>query len=265
MSEDSNDQARLRQRPCPEGIRALLCPNHRWRCDVLAVDRLKYQQKIHLYLDPLLNLCGILSGTMDLRYRVKYPQNLLQVQAQVDRMNPMSYAKAERDHGTWDGRWSLPASSQHELLKQLGAPLPCGVPDELHECSAALARREYKWTQWGQAAVKGWAAYLDNSAVQVLSLHKSQAVRKRRAQAAELDRIMVPRFVLTDKADGVRTAENPVPPQPSARLIVPGFQDRANLEGELRRGNPTCSRLSQHSLPALTAWNGRCGPCCRAM
>ena len=134
---------------------------------------------------------------------------------------------------------------KHELLKQLGAPLPCGVPDELHECSAALARREYKWTQWGQAAVKGWAAYLDNSAVQVLSLHKSQAVRKRRAQAAELDRIMVPRFVLTDKADGVRTAENPVPPQPSARLIVPGFQDRANLEGELRRGNPTCSRLSQ--------------------
>ena len=192
---------------------------------------------------------------------------LLRVQAQVelDRMNPSTYAEAERDHGTWDGRWNLPSRSQHELLKELGAPLPFGVPDEFHECSAALARKEYKWTQmgprdrelWGQAAAKGWAAYLDNNAVQVLSLHESQAVRKRLAQAGELDKIMVPRFVLTDKAHGIRTAENPVPPQPSARLIVPGFQDRANLEGELRRDSPTRSRLSQHLLLALTAWKGK--------
>ncbi|CAE7402794.1 dnaJ, partial [Symbiodinium sp. KB8] len=191
---------------------------------------------------------------------------LLQVQAQVeiDRMNPMSYAEAERDHGSWDGRWSLPSSSQHQLLQNLGAPLPTGVPHEFQECSAALARKEYKWSQmgpkdkelWGKAAEKGWSAYVDNSAVEILSLKESQAVRKRLAQAGELDKIMVPRFVLTDKADGVRTAENPVPPQPSARLIVPGFQDRANLQGELRRDSPTGSRLSQHLLLCLTAWFG---------
>ena len=195
---------------------------------------------------------------------------LLQVQAQVeiDRMNPMSCAEAERDHRSCDGRWSLPSSSQHELLQCLGSPLPAGVSHgfESHECSAALACKEYKWNQmgpqdkelWGQAAEKGWDAYVDNSAVEILSLEESQAVRKRLAHARELDKIMVPRFVLTDKADRVRTPANPVPPQPSARLILPGFQDRANLQGELRRDSPTASRLSQHLLLALTAWKGIC-------
>ena len=42
----------------------------------------------------------------------------------------MSYSEAESDHGTWDGRWSLPSSSLQEKL-------PCVDPDELHECSAA--------------------------------------------------------------------------------------------------------------------------------
>ena len=37
----------------------------------------------------------------------------------------------------------------------------------------------------------------------------------------------------------------------SARLVVPGFKDRANLEGELRRGAPIGSRLSQHLLLSL--------------
>ncbi|CAE7237175.1 unnamed protein product [Symbiodinium microadriaticum] len=200
-----------------------------------------------------------------LNTEVVHPLLRLQAQVELDRKDPLAFKESEPDHGSWDGRWSMPGRSQHELLQALGAPLPTGVADDLHECCAALARKEYKWSQmdekqralWGKAAEKGWAAYVDNAAIEILSLKESQAVRTRLAKAGELDRIMQPRFVLTDKADGVRTPENWVPPEPSARLIVPGFQDRANLQGELRRDSPTGSRLSQHLLLSLVAWHGR--------
>ena len=200
-----------------------------------------------------------------LNTEVVHPLLRLQAQVELDRKDPLAFKESEPDHGSWDGRWSMPGRSQHELLQALGAPLPTGVADDLHECCAALVRKEYKWSQmdekqralWGKAAEKGWAAYVDNAAIEILSLKESQAVRTRLAKAGELDRIMQPRFVLTDKADGVRTPENWVPPEPSARLIVPGFQDRANLQGELRRDSPTGSRLSQHLLLSLVAWHGR--------
>ena len=189
---------------------------------------------------------------------------LLQVQAQVecDRLQGSVSEKAP-DHGTWDGRWSLPSSSQHELLQRLGAPLPAGQPDDVHEVCAAGGRKEKIWskmspserTLWKEAAVKGWSAYVDNDAVKVLSLQESLAVRKELARKGELDRIMTPRFVLTDKNDGLRTEGANLPPAPSARLVVPGFKDRANLEGEIRRDAPTGSRLSQHLLLCLVAYH----------
>ena len=66
---------------------------------------------------------------------------------------------------------------------------------------------------------------------------------------------MRPRFVLTDKADGLRTETNNLEKRPSARLVVPGFRDTANLEGKLRRDAPTGSRLAQHLLFILAAWH----------
>ena len=108
---------------------------------------------------------------------------------------------------------------------------------------------------WSEAAVKGWGAYVDNDAIRVLSLQESLAVRKELARKRELDRILTPRFVMTDKNDSLRTEGVNLPPAPSSRLVVPGFKDRANLEGEIRRDAPTGSRLSQHLLVSLVAFH----------
>ncbi|CAE7883681.1 unnamed protein product, partial [Symbiodinium necroappetens] len=178
---------------------------------------------------------------------------LLQAQAQVecDRLRGLVSEKAP-DHGTWDGRWSLPARSQHELLQSLGVPIPTGVPEDEKLWSHMNA---FEKKLWAEAAVKGWSAYVDNDAVRVLSLQESLAVRKELARKRELDRILTPRFVMTDKNDSLRTEGVNLPPAPSARLVVPGFKDRANLEGEIRRDAPTGSRLSQHLLVSLVAYH----------
>ena len=191
---------------------------------------------------------------------------LLRVQAQVeqDRQSSRVNLEEERDHGTWDGRWSLPSRSQFEAVQSLGAPLPSGLPED-HEVSAATARKEHQWGHmtaeerklWHKAAEKGWQAYVDNEAVQVLNVKESAAIRKQLAARGELDRILVPRFVLTDKADGLRSESNPMPVDASARLVVPGFKDRANLNGEVRRDAPTGARLTQHLLLCIIASKGK--------
>ena len=86
-------------------------------------------------------------------------------------------------------------------------------------------------------------------------MEESQKVRQRLAHAGELDKILQPRFVLTDKHDGVRTASHPLPIKASARIVVPGFRDRANLEGNLRKDAPTGSRLAQHFLFCVVAFH----------
>ena len=191
---------------------------------------------------------------------------LLQVQAQVekDRLSSRVSLEAEQDHGTWDGRWSLPSRQQFQTLQDLGAMLPTGLPED-HEVCAATARKERQWSQmseherrlWSAAATKGWQAYTDNQAVEVLSLKESAAVRRKLAARGELDRILVPRFVLTDKADGLRSEENPMEIEASARLVVPGFRDGANLAGEVRRDAPTGTRLTQHLLLSIIASKGK--------
>ena len=150
---------------------------------------------------------------------------LLRVQAQVeqDRQATRVSLEEEQDHGTWDGRWSLPSRSQFELLQDRAIPLPSGVVED-HEVSAATARKEYQWGKmtslerelWTKAAEKGWKAYVDNEAVSILGPRESAAVRRQLAQKGELDRILVPRFVLTDKADGLRSEANPMPIDASA-------------------------------------------------
>lgn len=96
---------------------------------------------------------------------------------------------------------------------------------------------------------------MDNNAVQVLSMEESNNVRRDLARRKELDRILVPRFVCTDKHDGLRTSSNPLPVKASSRLVVPGFKDRTNLEGNLRRDAPTGSRFAQHVLFSVAAFH----------
>lgn len=193
-----------------------------------------------------------------------HPLLALQAQADIDRWNPLD--AQEGDHGTWDGRWAYLCERDWQLIEELGKSLPTGEPiRESHLVQAA--RKEYPWSQmssdrrklWEEAAIQGWNVYLDNKAVQPLSIKESQRVRRDLARRGELDRVLQPRFVLTDKHDGLRTASHPLPVKPSSRLVVPGYQDRSNLSGQLRRDAPTGSRLAQHFLFCVaafqTAWS----------
>ena len=87
--------------------------------------------------------------------------------------------------------------------------------------------------------------------MEVLTLAESRAVRQELEKRGELERILKPRWVLTDKNKALRTPTNPLPEKPNARLIVPGYKDIENLKGELRRDSPTGSRLAQYLLLAV--------------
>ena len=182
-----------------------------------------------------------------------HPLLQLQVQAEMDRRAALDCL--EEDHGTWDGRWAFLCEREWDLARDTGLQFPCGSAG--HEAlSVQAARKEYAWSQlspakkelWREAAVKGWSAYVDNEAVQVLSMEESAKVRKDLLRRGELDRIMQPRFVLTDKHDGLRTSSHPLPIKASSRLVVPGFKDKTNLEGNLHWDAHTGSRFAQHLL-----------------
>ena len=135
------------------------------------------------------------------------------------------------------------------------------------------ARKEYNWTQlspekkelWKAAAINGWSVCVENQAIEVLSLQQSQQIRNHLARRGELDRILQPLFGLTDKHDSLRTASHPLPIKASSRMVVPGYKDKTNLEGHLRRDAPRGSRLAQHfsfSVAAFfTHWLLIAAPC----
>ena len=60
-----------------------------------------------------------------------------------------------------------------------------------------------------------------------------------------------PRFVFTDKHDGLRTPSCPLPLKANARLVVPGYKDVTAYE--VRKDAPTASRTSQHVLLTMTS------------
>ena len=72
------------------------------------------------------------------------------------------------------------------------------------------------------------------------------------------DAIMRLRWVLTDKAAALRTKERDLAVEASARLVLPGYKDRANIQGELRRDAPTGSRHAQHLLFTFAAAHPEC-------
>ena len=131
---------------------------------------------------------------------------LLQVlaQAELDRRCPLDHQ--EYDLGTWDGRCTLLCEREWLLREQLGLSLSSG--SEHHVDAVQAARKEYHYNKmdpvtkklYDEAAVTGWnrKVYLDNQAVEVLDMKTSERVRRDLAQRGELDRIMKPRFVLTE-------------------------------------------------------------------
>ena len=170
-----------------------------------------------------------------------------------------------RDHGTWPGDWGL--ISRGEILRRHcgGGELGSGLApltssrDAVREwmaAAAATSRRGLPWSRltfeererFQAAAEKHWKVWLDNQAVEVLDEEESRKVRLELERTGELDRIVPGRFVLTDKNDGVRTETKPMPLEASARIVIPRFKVKENLEGQIRRDAPTANRNSQHAL-----------------
>ena len=184
----------------------------------------------------------------------EHPIRLLQKLAAHDRKHPL---EAEvHDHGTWKGDWPLPSRSDwqgHQLCK---LPWPRGSHEAL---AVKTARREIKWREikeedksaFHAAAQEGWNVWVTNDAVEVLSDEEALKVRSRLQQQNCSHKILTPRYVYTDKHDGVRTASNPLPVRANARLVVPGYQDSTAYG--IRKDAPTASRTSQHLLFIITA------------
>ena len=77
------------------------------------------------------------------------------------------------------------------------------------------ARKEFR-----KAAQKGWSVYADNGAVEILDEEASQKIL--RGKEEQQGKVLVPRFVFTDKNTGPRTKANPLPLLANARVVVPG-------------------------------------------
>ena len=183
---------------------------------------------------------------------------LIQVQAlaALDRENPEQAVVG--DHGSWDGRWPLPTELQWKLRERLGMRWPCGK-DEFDVEAVEAARKELLWSQmkadekeqFRKAAEKGWSVYADNGAVEILDKETSQKILRGMSREEQQGKVLVPRFVFTDKNTGPRTKANPLTLLANARVVVPGYRDMASFE--LRRDAPTCCRTSQHLLLSLVA------------
>ena len=178
-----------------------------------------------------------------------HPLFRLQAQAMLDRQDPE--ACRVEDHGSWDGRWELPSVCDWKARSVLGLKWPSGR-SEFEIQAVQAARKEYRWKSmtteqkeaFKEAAKEGWAVWLRNEAVEPLSEEESLKIRQALKVKNESYKILAPRFVYTDKNDGLRTSARDLPVKASARLVVPGFRDITAYE--IRKDAPTASRISQH-------------------
>ena len=176
-----------------------------------------------------------------------------------DRLNPTEVRV--KDHGSWDGRWPLPSRTEWHAHQRLGLPWPCGHDDlvENDVMTVQANRKEFHWRSMNDAekaefkiaAEQAWSVWKENDAVEELSPEESQRVRERLKREGQQGKILTPRYVFTDKHEGLRTEQNKLPLRARARIVVPGFKDIFSFG--LRKDAPTCSRLAQHFLLTLTA------------
>ena len=176
--------------------------------------------------------------------------------AELDRKN-LDRVKIS-DHGTSDGRWELPMVTDWKTRRNLGIPMRSSRNDfEVYAIQAA--RKEYFWRnmtkeqkiEFKKAAGKGWAAWEMNGAVEVLSPEETKLVLRQLRNKNGTYKVLTPRFVYTDKSDGVRTEAHDVARQASARLVVPGFRDVTS--STIRKDAPTCCRTTQHLILIYTS------------
>ena len=178
-----------------------------------------------------------------------HPLKLLYDQVQEDLKDPLLHDVV--DHGTWSGRWPLPSRSNWQAHETSNALWPFGE-NEIY--AAKTSRREIKWRdvpehqkeEFRLAAETGWKVQTDNDAFQVVDEAEAKRIVARLKASNQMHKILVPRFVFTDKNDGVRSESKPMPLKANARLVIPGYQDETAYV--LRKDAPTATRLSQHLL-----------------
>ena len=179
------------------------------------------------------------------------------LQAELDKQSPLNAEVP--DHGTWHGKWSLPSRSEWLAHQKLGLSWPNGSQPD-HEVQAVQAnRKEFRWRTmsseekkaFAEAAEQAWSVWEENAAIEVLTQEESERVRRRLLANKEGSKILTPRYVFTDRHEGLRTALNPLPLKARARVIVPGYKDIFSYS--LRKDAPTGSRVSQHLLFTFTA------------
>ena len=186
-----------------------------------------------------------------------HPLKIIQAQVEKDRLDPES--TQVQDHGSWSGRWPMPSRSSWRAHELCGVPWPMG---ENEVNAAKTARREIKWKEipekdkpeFRAAAETGWKVQIDNSAFEVLEDAEARKVRDRLQRTGQMYKVLVPRFVYTDKNDGLRTVSKPLPLKANARLVIPGYKDETAYT--IRKDAPTGARVSQHILFIVASSNG---------
>ncbi len=118
-----------------------------------------------------------------------------------------------QDHGTWDGRWSMPSRSTWQAVERFNCLWPKGSQDmepfviSVHEVKAARSMTGEQKRLFKEATINGWKAWVENDAIEVLSPEEVASVRARLRRDGEMTKILQPRFVFTDKNDGLRTLD----------------------------------------------------------
>jgi len=186
-----------------------------------------------------------------------HPLVRLHAEACADRLQPLD--SHVRDHGTWCGDWDFPSQLEWNIRQKYGLTWPSGNDDINEAMAVQTARKEYFWHNMNakqklafeKAAEAGWNVWVTNDAVEVLSDREASKIRNDLKSKNEDCKILTPRWVFTDKHDGLRTPTNNLELKANARLVVPGFKDV--LAYAIRKDAPTASRTSQHLTFTLTA------------
>ena len=183
-----------------------------------------------------------------------HPLRFIKEQVERDRDDP-NFTEVV-DHGSWSGKWPLPSRTSWLAHETSCTLWPTGE-QEVNE--AKTARREIKWKtiplhereEYRKAAEAGWKVQTDNFAFEPLTEEESKRVKDRLRANGQLNKILHPRFIYTDKNDGKRSASSPMPLLANARLVIPGYQDETAYN--VRKDAPTSARSSQHILFTMAA------------
>ena len=98
---------------------------------------------------------------------------------------------------------------------------------------------------------KQWNAWHENATATVMPRAEAKVIWRTLRKEGLQDRVVQSRFVLVDKDEGKRTAENPLDTKASVGIVVPGYADPDVLD--ISRDSPTACRGAIHVLLAISA------------